>query len=232
MFSLSLQDAYQQPLEMQEYYCAQLPNKDQICKIARLYANAFAGFPWHEYKVCENGHYHGAQIHELECCTNCGKPLKLVHPEEETSAYIMREVVKPQGTLITFEDKSGEVFAAGWGYACLVEELLDKYSSLEMQAKVQNALEKVAHKVKTVFYLSEIMVDEAVQKKGITTKITKALVEKARSLDLIFVMRTHCDSPMVRIANKFEMSQVIRLEEDLDHPKRVLYIKYQNFDPV
>ena len=228
MFSLSLQDGLSQPLEMQEYCYAQLPKKVQISKIARLYARAFAGFPWNEYKVCENSHYYGGQFFELECCTNCGQPLKLVYPEEYTSAYIIQEVGKPQGTLITFEDKSGEVFAAGWGYACLFEELLDKYSSLEMKAKVQNSLEKVAHKVQTVFYLSEIMVDEAVQKKGITTKITKALLEKARSLNLIFVMRTHGDSPMVRIANKLEMSQVVSLEEDLDNPKRVLYIKYQN----
>ena len=232
MFALSLQDGLSQPLMMQEYCYAQLPKKGQISKIARLYAHAFAGFPWNEYKVCENSHYYGFQFFELVSCTNCGQPLKLVYPEEDTCAYIKQELIKPQGTLITFEDKNGEVFAAGWGYACLIEELLDKYSSLEMKKKVQNTLEKVAHKVQTVFYLSEIMVDQAVQKKGITTKITKNLLEKARSLNLILVMRTHGDSPMVRIANKLEMSQVISLEEDLDNPKRVLYIKYQNSDPV
>lgn len=76
-----------------------------------------------------------------------------------------------------------------------------------------------------VFYLSEIMVDIAVRKQGIATKITKCLFETAQSLNLKLVIRTRSDSPMVRVANNMQMSQIISLGEDTDSPNRVLYIK-------
>lgn len=76
-----------------------------------------------------------------------------------------------------------------------------------------------------VFYLSEIMVDAALRKRGIATKITEHLMQTAQSLSLILVMRTRSDSPMSRIANNMQMSQVIAMGEDIDNPNRVLYIK-------
>lgn len=220
MLSLSIQDP-----KLQQVCYTQLPGKSKLVKIARLYADAFADLPWNEYKVCQNGHYFGRQLSELTSCTNCSQPLKIAYPEEETSEYIAKEITKPKGSLITFEDKSGEVFAAGWGYACTTEELQAKYSSLEMKEKVVDRIKKAAEKVQRVFYLSEIMVDTAVQKRGIATKITKCLFETAQSLNLNLVMRTRGDSPMVRIANNMQMSQVIDLGEDTDNPNRVLYIK-------
>ncbi len=212
-------------MQLQQVCYTQLPEKSKLAKIARLYANAFADLPWNEYKVCQNGHYFGRQLSDLTSCTNCSQPLKIAYPEEETSEYIAKEVTKPEGTLITFEDERGEVFAAGWGYACTTEALQAKYSSSEMKEKVVYRIKKAAEKVQKVFYLSEIMVDNAVQKQGIATKITKCLLETAQSLNLNLVMRTRSDSPMVRIANNMQMSQVIGLGEDTDNPNRVLYIK-------
>jgi hypothetical protein len=203
MLPLSIQEPRSQQLQLQQVCYTQLPEKSKLVKIARLYANAFADLPWNEYKVCQNGHYFGRQLSELTSCTNCSQPLKIAYPEEET----------------------GEVFAAGWGYACTTEELQAKYSSLEMKEKVVDRIKKAAEKVQRVFYLSEIMVDTAVQKRGIATKITKCLFETAQSLNLNLVMRTRGDSPMVRIANNMQMSQVIGLEEDTDNQNRVLYIK-------
>lgn len=225
MLSLSIQEPKSQQLQLQQVCYTELPEKSKLLKIVRLYANAFAGDPWNEYKICQNGHYFGRQLSELTSCTNCSQPLKIAYPEEETSEYIAKEVTKPEGTLITFEDESGEVFAAGWGYACTTEELQAKYSSLEMKEKVVDRIKKAAEKVQKVFYLSEIMVDTVVQKQGIATKITKCLFETAQSLNLNLVMRTRSDSPMVRIANNTQMSQVIGLGEDTDNPNRVLYIK-------
>jgi hypothetical protein len=222
---LSIQEPRSQQLQPQQVCYTQLPEKSKLVKIARLYANAFADLPWNEYKVCQNGHYFGRQLSKLTSCTNCSQPLKIAYPEEETSEYITKEVTKPEGTLITFEDESGEVFAAGWGYACTTEELQAKYSSSEMKEKVVDGIKKAAEKVQRVFYLSEIMVDTAVQRRGIATKITKCLFETAQSLNLNLVMRTRSDSPMARIANNMQMSQVIGLGEDTDNPNRVLYIK-------
>lgn len=223
--TLSIQEPILQQLQLQQVFYTQLPEKSKLVKIAKLYANAFADLPWNEYKVCQNGHYFGRQQSELTSCSNCSQPLKIAYPEEETSEYITKEVTKSEGTLITFEDESGEVFAAGWGYACTIEELQAKYSSSEMKEKVVDRIKKSAEKVQRVFYLSEIMVDTAVQKQGIATKITKCLLEIAQSLNLNLVMRTRSDSPMVRIANNIQMSQVIGLGQDTDNQNRVLYIK-------
>jgi hypothetical protein len=225
MLSLSIQEPISQQLQLQQKGYTTLPAKSKLLKIARLYANAFADPPWNEYKVCQNGHYFGRQVSELTSCTNCSQPLKIAYQEKETSEYIAKEVTMPEGTLITFEDESGEVFAAGWGYACTTEELQAKYSSSEMKIKVLDRIKKEAEKVQRVFYLSEIMVDKAVQRQHIATKITQRLFERAQSLNLNLVMRTRSDSPMARIATNMQMSQIIGLEEDIDNPYRVLYIK-------
>lgn len=225
MLSLSIPKPKSQQLQLQQVCCTQLPEKSKLAKIARLYANAFADLPWNEYKVCQNGHYFGRQPSELTSCITCSQPLKIAYPEEETSEYIAKEVTKSEGILFTFEDESGEVFAAGWGYTCTPEELQSKYSSLEMKEKIVGRIEKTAGKVQKIFYLSEIMVDSAVQKRGIATKISKCLLETAQSLNLNLVMRTRSDSPMVRVANNMQMSQIIGLGEDTDNPNRVLYIK-------
>ncbi len=226
MLSISMQEPRSQQLQLQQVCYTQVPEKSRLENIARLYAAAFGGPPWNEYTVCPNSHYFGRQLSELTSCTNCSQPLKIAYPEEETSEYIATEVAKPEGTLITFQDESGEVRAAGWGYACNTEELQAKYSSSEMQEKVVNRIEETAEKVQTVvFYLSEIMVAESVQKQGIATEITNFFLAKAQLSNLNLVMRTRIDSPMVRIANKMQMSQVIAEGDDTDNPNRVLYIK-------
>jgi hypothetical protein len=225
MFSFTVQEPPSQHLELKQVVYTQMPEQPKLRKIARLYANAFAELPWNEYEVCQNGHYFGRQLFDLTSCPRCASPLKKAHPEEETSEYIAKELLKPEGTLVTFEDVHGEIFAAGWGYSCTTEELQAKYSSLEMRKKVVDRIMKTSQTVQKVFYLSEIMVDKAVQKRGITTKITKNLFEKAELLNLNFVIRTHGDSPMIRVASKLQLSQVIGMGEDIDHPNRVLYMK-------
>ena len=223
--NLSIQGPISQQLLLQQVCYTKLPENGKLVNLARLYANAFAGPPWNEYKVCQNGHYFGVQQAELISCTDCSQPLKPAYPEKESAGYIAKEVTKPEGTLITMEDESGEIFAAGWGYACTTEELQAKYNSSEMKEKVVNKIRQAAEKVQRVFYLSEIMVDTSVRKRGIATKITQCLSETAQSLNLNMVMRTRSDSPMVQIANNMKMSQIIGLGEDTDNPNRVLYIK-------
>lgn len=227
---VSTQEPLSPQLELEQICYNQLPKQGLIGKIARLYANAFADLPWNEYKVCENKHYIGRQQWKLtgsiNCCqSDCGKLLKIAYPEDETVDYITKEISKPEGTLITFEDVNGEVFAAGWGYACTTEELQAKYDSSEMKEKVEQRIKRSAEKIQRVFYLSEIMVDAVVQKQGIATKITKCLYQKAQSLNLNLVMRTRGDSPMVRIANSMQMTQVMGLGQDVENLNRVLYIK-------
>lgn len=197
---LSIQEPILKQMQLEQVCYTQLPERGKLVKIAKLYANAFADLPWNEYKVCPNGHFFGRQQSELTSCTNCAQTLKIAYPEEETTDYITKEITRTEGKLITFEDKRGGIFAAGWGYACTIEELEVKYSSSEMKEKVVDRIRKTAGKVQKIFYLSEIMVDTIVRKQGIATKISKGLFETAQSLNLNLVMRTRSDSPMAKIA--------------------------------
>lgn len=223
--NLTITKPISEQLEVYKFDCEGIPEAKKLPRIAKLYANAFAGAPWNEYKVCPNNHYFGLKQAELTNCTDCNQDLKLAYPEKETADYIAREVGKQNGNLITFEDKTGEVFAAGWGYACTIEELKAKYNSTEMKEKVSDKITNAADKAQRVFYISEIMVDIALRQQGKATEITQNLLDKARTLNLVAVMRTRRDSPMVRIADKMQMSQVLAPGEDTDNPNRVLYIK-------
>jgi hypothetical protein len=223
--SLSIQTPRLEQLLLEQKCYTQQPENGKLVKIARLYANAFADLPWNEYKVCENRHYFGLQQAELTSCTECSQPLAIAYPEGETADYITKEITKPEGTLVTFEDGSGEVLAAGWGYACAIEDLQGKYNSSEMQAKVVEKIKNTVEKVQNVFYVSEIMVDTTVRKQGIASKITQGLVDQAQSLNLKSVMRTRADSPMVQIADRMQMTKIIAQGEDTDNLNRVLFIK-------
>lgn len=209
---------------LQDVCYTEVPERKQLTKIARLYANAFAGAPWYEYQVCGNGHYSGLQDKNLKKCRTCDEPLKLAYPEDETVTYIAGELGKPNATLITVVDKSNDVFGAVWGFKCSVEQLKNKYKSPEMQEKVGAAIKKTASKVDDVFYFSEAMVAKEVQGQGIATRLSKSLSGKADELGLKMVMRTINQSPMVKIANKLKMSQIIKLGEDTDNKERMLYI--------
>src|ERR1700728_2466898 len=210
---------------LQEVRYTGLPPKDKLVKIAALYANAFADPPWNEYKVCKKGHYSGKEFADLTKCTTCNELLELAYPEDQTVDYISNEIGKPNGTLITFEDqRTGEVYAAGWGYTCTIEELKTKYKTTEMKEKVEVAIKKTALNADKIFYLSETMVDSCVRKQGIATQIFDGLLKRTNELGLKMVMRTHIQSPMVGIAEKKAMTRIINEGQDSEIQDRVLYI--------
>lgn len=212
-----------QPKQFQPKWNLEVPERSKLLEIARLYASVFADKPWYEYKVCPQKHYYSQEQANLTSCTKCYQPLNLAYPEEERADYITKEISNPDGTLITVEDE-GEIIAACWGYTCTMDELKLKYDSPEMEKKAIDSIQ-TAKKVQKIFYFSEIMVKIAMQGKGIGKQIAKCLFDKALTLDLNVVMRTRNDSPMVTIADKMSMTQIIQTGEDSDNLNRVLYIK-------
>ena len=204
----------------QTYNIEKLPAKDKLEKIARLYAEVFADPPWNQYKSCPEGHEFGREAQVLTICADCKKELKLMYPEGEIVKYIPEEVGEPNGTLILFEDKEEDVYAAGWGFSCSLQKLKAKYRTQEMQQKCEEALKD---KGETFFYVSEVMVDERAREQKIATKITNLLLERANALEWNMVLRTRNDSPMVFIANKLSMDLIV--EEDSEKKGRVLYLR-------
>lgn len=199
------------------------PKLEKLEKIACLYANVFADPPWNEYMVCSNNHFAGRDFEEL--CVKCKEPLKLAYPKDETISYISNEIGKPNGSLITFEDGDGEVYAAGWGFTCEKRDFnIQKYKSPEMQGKVEKLLSDNVRE-DSFFYLSEVMVDMKARQQGIATKIANLFLEKADELGFDMVMRTLNTSPMATIANKISMVRIIDVGDDSEIPERVLYVK-------
>ncbi len=205
-------------LNQQTYYTT-IPASDKLEKIARLYAEAFADPPWNEYKVCPNRHYFGREAQVQTICDKCDKELTLAYPEDQTVDYIAKEVGKLNSALILFEDKQGDVCAAGWGFSCTIQEFQSKYQTQAMQEISEKALRD---KGDTFFYLSEIMVDKRARNQQIATKIAKLLLERANTLGWNMILRTHNESPMARIANKLSMDLIVK--EDSEIEGRVLYL--------
>lgn len=202
-----------------------VPSNGILEKMARLYADVFADPPWNEYKVCERKtHFYGKE-EESQVCSKCDIPcpLEIAYPQEQTVRYIAEELKKPKGTLVLFEDKTGEVLAAGWGYKCSIENFKAKYNTSEMQMKVVSVL-KSNTQGDSIFYLSETMVDKRARNQGIATKIAMLLKEEAEKGSYRLVMRTHKDSPMAKVANKLDMERIIDSGQDSEMDGRVLYL--------
>ena len=63
---LSIQEPRSEQLQLKQECYTQVPEKSKLVKIAKLYAKAFEGDPWNEYKVCQNGHFFGLQQAQLK----------------------------------------------------------------------------------------------------------------------------------------------------------------------
>lgn len=203
--------------------CTSLPSRSILVKMARLYAEVFADPPWNEYAVCEKKHYYGREVKVTEGCPKCKTALAIAYPQEETVSYIAEELKKPEGTLVLFKDSSEEVYAAGWGYVCKIEDFQTKYHTPEMQKKVVSAI-KINTQNGSIFYLSEVMVAKRARNQRIATKIAMALQDKAKQGKYNLVLRTHNDSPMARIANSLGMRRIVKLGEDTEMDGRVLFL--------
>ncbi len=195
-----------------------VPSPQKLEKIARLYADVFADPPWNEVTVCPNRHFSGRGV--LEICVKCQQKLAEAYPVEQTSEKIAEEVGKTDGTLISFEDEEGKVYAAGWGFSCGIQDLRAKYNTEDMRNMIGTVLKG---KGETFFYLSEVMVDTKARQQRVATEISRFFLRKANELGWNMVVRTHNESPMARIANNLFMNPIVT--EDSEYEGRVLYFK-------
>lgn len=206
-------------------------------ELALTYAEVFAGPPWNEYTKCnETGKYFGRETRPGEkcglnnICADCKGRLRLAYPLRTTLNYILGDSRKEgyDGKTI----KEGFYLAGfAWGYTYQTAEAFanEKYCSDQMRYNLDQIL-KDCGLTGSFFYFSECGIRLPYRKKGLSNVLFEETTSQARNLGLGIVMRTNCQSPMVAVANRFGMKQVLGPKVELN-PSRE-YVWFDSKNPV
>ena len=200
--------------------------------LAVLYADVFADPPWNEFtrSVGCNSLF-GRETQLGDICPNCGDLLTEAFRVDEVIRDTKAELANPDAVLVTREEE-GKLIGFAWGYSCSPAQLLDKkYQSAEMKSKLLSLFsnEGVGD---SFFYFSEIGVSPLFRNRGLSNEMSSELVNQAATLGKRLIMRTNFQSPMVRVAQRFEMRQIMGPSlagtinfMDTENADRVLFVK-------
>lgn len=210
-----------------------LENEDELMQLANLYALVFADAPWNEFTRSPGcNSFFGRETMVGDICPNCSDSLTEAYPKEETISYINKELVKPKAVLSLVKNNE-EIIAFAWGFSIDNPGQLasQKYQSDEMKRSIVGALE--ANGVSDAFfYFSECGVSPQERGRGLSNQLSAAMVEQAAIQGLPLVMRTNFQSPMVRVAERFGMTQIMGPSPagpvnfiDSENADRVMFVK-------
>ena len=179
-------------------------------RIASLYALVFSGPPWNEFTLsldCDS--YFGLDTKPGDTCANCGDILQLAYPIGETANKIRKEVSRPNGLLAILEKENNLVgFTWGFSYESSEQFAEDKYKVEIYQNNIVDLLKKSGVN-KDFYYFSETGIAPEERGQNLSNILAKEIINKGYSLNLPVVMRTNWQSPMVAVARKFNMVQIL-----------------------
>ncbi len=201
------------------------PEQDLI-KISELYAEVFAGPPWNEYVRCMDcKEFFGLGRKPEDRCSNCSGNLTLAYPLDETKRYVMDETQRKNASAFTMKDGNNLIgFVWGFAYPSANEFAKEKYRTPQMQNAITRLLE--ANGVTgTFFYFSECGVRVDQRGKGFSSLLSGLLLEEASKTKLPTVMRTNWESPMVAVAQRFQMKQIMGPTMEIDKVRRTIVSK-------
>jgi hypothetical protein len=219
--------------------------KPKLKAIALLYAEVFGGEPWNEVWRCSScGKFFGPDLSLKTPSPCCGQPLSAAYPEEETIAYVNGELAKPLAKKDLFYVE-GQLAGFAWGYevSSTISLAKEKWpQSKETQQRVIKGLGQYVNVNSSLFYISEVGVSPLFRKNGIGFQLTQNLLKEGLSLEKPVVFRTNWASPMMLIAEKLAMTQImgftirtdggqiLKTDEvagftDESYPERTLFIK-------
>jgi len=148
---------------------------------------------------------------EGEAICPCEKtmPLTQFYPKDSTSEYIQGEGARDD-SVFYLKPNGDEIVGFSWGYKYKTPEEFakGKYKTSFMQNAIK-ALLNLQGVNGELFYFSEAGVREDFRGQGISSELSEKLLTEARLLGLPVVMRTNCESPMVFVANKLGMEQIM-----------------------
>ncbi|MBP7832183.1 MAG: hypothetical protein KA035_00210 [Candidatus Levybacteria bacterium] len=215
-------------------------------ELARTYEVVFAGPPWNEYKKCSGDacdKSFGLEARGQDLCP-CPNEAMLTpfYPRTETLASIAKEVNKAGAVVEVQKNETGKTIGFVWGFPTTVESFLEeKYKTEKGRDSVRNVLSENGI-TDTFFYFSETGVVPEYRGQGMSNMFANIMVNAAAEKGLPLVMRTNSESPMVAVAKRFDMQQVlgpfviadrgvlyptgaIQNALDQENTGRVLYIK-------
>lgn len=191
---------------------------------ADLYAEIFAGPPWNEYTNCGGcKKFFGLQTKPGDNCGSCGMELALAYPFEETKEYIIDETSRNNSSVFLMK-KNDELVGFVWGYSYDSTEdfVKEKYRTPEMQSKIKDVLAQ-NNVAQAFYYFSECGIRIDQRGNGFSNTLSGLLIQEGRKTKLPIVMRTNWESPMVAIAQRFGMTQIMGPLTEIDkNEKRVL----------
>jgi len=198
-----------------EYYSTLELKRSNLKRLALLFANVFGAPPWNEVWRCpECNRFYGPEDSKGTASPCCSIPLIVAYPENETVDYISKELSQPLAKLESVSRKNGQLEAFAWGY-----QFKDVYvfaqkkwpQSEELQAKVVAAIGKYTQPESPFYYLSEVGVSPPSRGNGIGLSLTSSLIGYGLEKGLPVIFRTNWASPMMRIAARLDMIQIMGL---------------------
>lgn len=183
-----------------------------LAETAALYAQVFAALPWNEVWCCIGCNtFYGKEYQQYSLSPCCKIPLGQAYPLKETVNYIAEEYSQPNAKTVWSFDE-GKLVGFAWGYqvANPADLAAKKWPQSEKdQANVVTVLNKYTDSDQPLFYISEVGVSSEYRNRGIGFRITQALLNQGLELDLPVIFRTNWASPMVKIATKLGMDQIM-----------------------
>lgn len=197
-----------------------------LAKVAKLYGEVFADPPWNEYTRCLGcKEFFGLQTKPGGCCANCGKELALAYPIEETKRGVLDETGRISSIAFVMK-RNEDIIGFSWGfsYPSTGDFVQGKYRSLEMQSRIKDVLAKNSV-TQEFFYFSECGVKIDQRGKGFSNLLSESLLREAEKTKLSIVMRTNWESPMVAVAQRFGMTQIMGPMMEIDKARKTIVPK-------
>jgi len=205
-------------------------NNETMVTLARLYALVFTAPPWREVFACPECHrFYSPDFTLGQASPCCAQPLSDAYPTDKTITYIRDELTEPLAYAISCKVEN-ETVAFGWGWATSVQKLISvKWpQDINTQTVILRALAPYCSEQSTVYYISELGVDQAFRRKGIGSQITRQLLNFGLGNKLSVITRTLRNSPMRDILMRLGMLEIIGPslgQQDGINPNRVLFVQ-------
>ncbi|HLC94500.1 MAG TPA: GNAT family N-acetyltransferase [Patescibacteria group bacterium] len=207
--------------------------RSRLTNLACLYAEIFAGPPWNEFTRSPGcSMFFGQDTKIGDMCPNCGDMLKEAYPLDESVSYLKKELARPNA-LLTLLEKDENIIGFAWGFSYENPTGFtdQKYKTKEMRKKLTDLF--IGFGVGgSFFYFSECGVAPSYRGQGLSNMLSGEVVKQAEKLNSPLVMRTNYQSPMVYVAARFGMNQVMGPREgriinfeDAENTDRVLFLK-------
>lgn len=184
--------------------------KNDLTSTAELYAEVFAGPPWNEYTKCTGcNEFFGLESKPIIPCNICGKELTLAYPADKTKKHILNEISRKDASIFVMRRQENLIgFVWGFSYQSPHDFTKEKYRTLRMQNGIKSLLEKNSI-TDAFFYFSECGIKTDQRGNGFSNTLSKLLLDEARKTRLPIVLRATWASPMVAVAKRFGMTQIM-----------------------